>query len=78
LHDHPGRTEAALQRSSVEEGFLKCSNLGTRARGIDRGYVRTFRLNGQHEASSNHAIIDDNVASSADTVLAPYMAPGKR
>src|SRR5262245_40363257 len=75
--DHAGCAEAALQRAMFAERGLERRQRFVVAQPFDRDDLGSLGLNGKHQTGSHRIAIDDNRASTADTVLATEMRSGE-
>ena len=72
-HDHPGRTEAALQAGVPgERGLQRIEGLAP-AHSLDGGDLRAGRLDREEEARADRQAVEPDRAGSADPVLAADM-----
>src|SRR5215471_1786375 len=75
-HDHPGRTEPALQRMMLVKRRLHGMELVPFGQPLDGRNLGAGRLRGHHGAGLNCAAIQMDYASPALPGIAPHMCPG--
>jgi hypothetical protein len=74
---HPGRTEAALQRVAAHECILQVGDLAGIRHALDGFDPAAGALHREHEAAAHRHIVEPHRAGAADALLAPHVAAGE-
>ena len=77
-HDHPRRTETALQAVALPEALLNGMQCVAVGQALDRLDVGTIRLNGQNHARFRGCPVDNDRAGSAVAGLTPDMGSSQK
>src|SRR4051812_567491 len=76
-HDHPRRTEAALQAVLLPESCLQRMQLAASCQALDRDHSGAVSLNGEHRARFNGAVFDQHGTRAALARVAADVRPGQ-